>query len=510
MLVHSRRLSTHRSPLLTVLLLLAAAPACGGSSTNGAGTRGGDGGDNDATTLSEAGSTGDDAAVDGAIGATLDATMDAPPGAGDAAAGNDAATANDAGTLAEPPMSGPPNPGDGTGSVTFAITKFYVGDTDPDGTPDTMNGWTHYGFDLDGLSPGVNPSSLCIPVGNANPAQVHQRGPGGLQNAFGHDVLPIMRGISSNYSSLINSALSSGQARPLFTLQKLGAGTEYSPLTGDQYQALALGSPPKYDGTDVFPLDPRFLNGMTAATPQTVYGGAYVTGNTWVSGPLAPSSLQFPLLLAAFESTVSVSVAQIAMPLASNHQSVSQGTLAGVVPTAALVAAFRQLAGEFDPSLCPGATIESIVTQIANASDIMSDGTQDPTKTCNGISFGLGFDASVVQLGAVGQVPPPPPNPCGGGSDAGNDASSDAGPDAASTEAGVGAGAVPTTCQQADNTVGCCVGDVLYFCSAGMNVTQQACATGTVCGWNAAGPYYDCVMLPGGSDPSKTYPIACQ
>ena len=40
--------------------------------------------------------------------------------------------------------------------------------------------------------------------------------------------------------------------------------------------------------------------------------------------------------------------------------------------------------------------------ELIQASDIMQDGTQDPTKTCDGISIGIGFEARVVQLGAAG------------------------------------------------------------------------------------------------------------
>lgn len=65
-----------------------------------------------------------------------------------------------------------------------------------------------------------------------------------------------------------------------------------------------------------------------------------------------------------------------------------------------------------------GSAIENIFTQIAQTSDIMQDGTQDPTKTCDGISIGLGFEASVVQLGPM--VPAVTmPDPCAG--DAGTD-----------------------------------------------------------------------------------------
>jgi hypothetical protein len=54
------------------------------------------------------------------------------------------------------------------------------------------------------------------------------------------------------------------------------------------------------------------------------------------------------------------------------------------------------------------------MVQIAQASDILQDGTQDPTLPCDGISIGLGFDAVLDQLGPMVAPKPPPPNPCGG------------------------------------------------------------------------------------------------
>jgi hypothetical protein len=84
------------------------------------------------------------------------------------------------------------------------------------------------------------------------------------------------------------------------------------------------------------------------------------------------------------------------------------------VATASLSAAIQQLAGTFDAALCSGATIDSLLAEIAQASDILQDGTQDPTRTCDGISIGLGFTGSLVKLGAPVAVPPPP-NPCGDG-----------------------------------------------------------------------------------------------
>jgi hypothetical protein len=77
------------------------------------------------------------------------------------------------------------------------------------------------------------------------------------------------------------------------------------------------------------------------------------------------------------------------------------------------------------------------------------------------------------------------------------------------TDASTGVSA-PTTCTEADQGIGCCVGSTNYFCdNDGVTVGMTPCATGTVCGWSATNDYYECVPPPATSDPLGTSPIAC-
>jgi hypothetical protein len=71
-----------------------------------------------------------------------------------------------------------------------------------------------------------------------------------------------------------------------------------------------------------------------------------------------------------------------------------------------------------------------------------------------------------------------------------------------------GTGTVPTTCNGADNAIGCCASGVLYYCVS--TLTSKMCTGNKVCGWNDTAGYYDCVAAPGGADPTGTFPIGCQ
>lgn len=75
-------------------------------------------------------------------------------------------------------------------------------------------------------------------------------------------------------------------------------------------------------------------------------------------------------------------------------------TIGGVIKTEDLVAEVKKigyLLGE-----CNQAVLASFILQIRQASDILSDGTQDPQKTCDGISIGLGFEVTQAQRGPIG------------------------------------------------------------------------------------------------------------
>jgi hypothetical protein len=313
---------------------------------------------------------------------------------------------------AEPPGPGPMKPGDGAASVTFAISKLYLGDTDPDGTPDKANGWKKFGYDLDGKISTATSTDLCKPRNNAAPKDVYPDGDDGIDNSFGKRILPIILGIAMDAPKKINDGITGGQFTIILDMQKLGTGTDYNPIVTNLFAGGDLMAAPKFDGTDMWPVRPELLkDGMTIASGSKVsFPTSYVAGNTWVSG--SKGSINLALSVSGFSLDLTISSALVSLQLDAAHKKGTRGVIAGVLATDVLTGELQKVAGAFDPSLCTGATIQSIITQIEQASDIMVDGPQDPTKPCDGISIGLGFDADIIQLGAVAPPSPPKPNPC--------------------------------------------------------------------------------------------------
>ena len=98
--------------------------------------------------------------------------------------------------------------------------------------------------------------------------------------------------------------------------------------------------------------------------------------------------------------------AKMTMTLSADRKSATGGMIGGVLNTEEFVAEVKKVGALF--MFCGQPLFDNLVTQTRQASDIMSDGSQDPTMPCDGISMGLGFEMQEAQLGGVG-----PANPVG-------------------------------------------------------------------------------------------------
>lgn len=330
--------------------------------------------------------------------------------------GTDAGAAVHAAPPAAPPMKAP----DGASSVTFAINKLYLGDTNRDGTANKVNGWKAYGYDLDGKISTASSTDVCKPRNNASPKNVYPDGNDGIDNSFGKNILGIILGIAADASTKVNEGITKGTFTIMLDMQKLGADSEYNPILTRLYGGANLMATPKFDGTDAWPVVPELLTDPKDITSaKVVFDKSYLTKNTWVSG--SKGTINLNLSVQGFTLQLTIASALVSMDLDESHKTAKNGTIAGVLATDTLTTQLKAVAGAFDPSLCSGPTIDSIISQIQQASDIMADGSQDPTKTCDGISIGLGFDAALVKLGAIAPAAMGGGDPCSAPKDAGAD-----------------------------------------------------------------------------------------
>ncbi len=306
-----------------------------------------------------------------------------------------------------PPDPGGP-PGDGAGSTVFAFSKIYVGDTDRLGTP-SQTAWKNYGLDLDGLATDKTSTNVCTLAAGASKS-TQTDGPGGIDNSWGLNILPIwLTTAGQDFGTKINLAINAGTFTNLMRIDRLGPQASYSPLGGAFFGGTSLGSTPTWNGSDMWPVDARTVNG-TIAMPKAVFSGGYMNNRVWVSGT-ASARITLPIAFSDIEIDLPLDHAVLTMLVDPNNQSATNGVLAAVVPTEEFIVVFKNVAGRISSSLCQGSAFDSIAQQIRQASDILLDGTNRAGTPCSAISLGVGFDAKRVQLGSV-VTPATTPNPC--------------------------------------------------------------------------------------------------
>jgi hypothetical protein len=321
---------------------------------------------------------------------------------------------------AEPPSPGPARAPDGAGHVTFAISTLLLGDRDRSGRLDA-GAWEQYGFDLDHLDSGARApdgfTGLCLPQDGASRASVQTDGEAGIDNAFGRTLLPLALAADPQLPDDVAASLAGGGATLLIDLDRLGAGADYTGLTARLYTGAPLGERPAYGGGDVWPIRADSLTDPgDPASARLSAADSYVVGDTWVGRFHGTLTVELPWIE---QLTLHLRVHDpvITMDLDAARTGAQNGTLAGVIATEDLLAEAEAEALRLDPTLCPDtSTVKQVLAELAAASDILADGSEDPTLPCDGISIGIGFDAKRVALGpVVAQAPAAPLPACEAG-----------------------------------------------------------------------------------------------
>ena len=369
-------LNRHRIWALVAALSLAA-PACAGGSDTLPGTGGGQGGATTTTTTTTAG------------------------GSGGGTAGSGGGTG---GTM---PMNGckPSN------DTVLAVDRLFFGDSDWNDIMDA-NAWTLFGLDVDGVDSMGTATGVCQPSAGASVTAVHTDGPNGLDNAFGKNLLPVFVQSIPSLTFQANAAIVNGDFTILFRLGGLGAGPDQGSIPGKVYSGAFLPSVPEFNGKDCWPVAPESLTDPAdIESAKLSFPASAMSNHQWDS--VSTGDLNLTLQVFSFQGHLTIHHARVVMDLDPDHQGTQRGTISGVLDTEEFVAAIDNLMAQFDPANCGASQLVTTTNQqIRRASDIMKDGTQDPTKTCDGITIGLGFKAAKVQFGTLGDALEPPLDPC--------------------------------------------------------------------------------------------------
>lgn len=302
-----------------------------------------------------------------------------------------------------PPAANPDDPISGT--VQLVVQELWLGNKDWNGNA-SSSAWKIFGYNLDDqITDTSNLDTVCIPPAGGAPMSTHPDGDAGIDNGFGKKLMPLFTGLAPDIGEETNWAIADGGFSLLIEVAGLGPGADYEPLYGTAWRGARLHAAPAFDGSDLWP---------PLASSQGAFPCGYAADHQVV---LAQGSLvEIPILFmdGPVPWVLKLHHGIITMQLASDHQTVTEGIIAGILDLQELSDDFTTVAGYFDPSLCPpSSTTEQILDQFRQVADIMADGSQDPAQMCTGISIGLGFRGTLVTLGDPEADPPPPPDPCG-------------------------------------------------------------------------------------------------
>lgn len=289
------------------------------------------------------------------------------------------------------------DPGVGT---TFALTMLNFGEG--------MSGeWKSIGQNIDGLVSDETSTDVCQPNSGATPDFAYPDGDNGIDNSFGRSLVPLILTLVPSWGVSVNQYLDTGYFNAMVKIYCLPP-TGNAVLLSKVFAGTDLGMTPLYDGTDKWPVAPEILSDpMDPESSTLIFENSTVNGSTYDSGKQETFVLVIPIDFSGDTTLLKLTLhsAQLVMTLSDDRKSATGGVLSGVLNTEEVIDQMRKVG--YIAGVCNDASFQGALDYIRRSSDIMADGTQDPTMTCDGISFGVAFDMSEVQIGDVGPASPP-------------------------------------------------------------------------------------------------------
>lgn len=308
--------------------------------------------------------------------------------------------------LAHPPADPGGPPPDGSTTSVFAMRHVQVGGAPlPDGGVD-QDAWKHIGFDIDGKATTEQSTDVCQPVAGAGRYE-QVDGDGGIDNSFGHNIVSALTEIvGASLESRLNDSLAAGLVTNLLVVNGLGPGSSYSPMSASLVLGAPLGKTPTWTPMDVWSVDSSSLFEGDGGAPLLSFPGSYLDDRVFAAEPPSGGGELALGILYAVPIVLPLRHVQVAATVSPDGSSISQGTLSGIIPVEWAVFLMRELAARITTNFCSGSALDSVVDQVRQAADILLDGSQDPSKPCDGISFGMAFDGVRVSVGQPVSVAP--------------------------------------------------------------------------------------------------------
>lgn len=287
----------------------------------------------------------------------------------------------------------------------MAVKELYFGEGN--------NGeWKSVGYNLDDKESTGLSKDVCQVYAGGDPQTAYPDGDQGIDNSFGKNLLPLVLGLYPTWTTDINNGIKNGRFTAVVKHMCLPPEGDVPQYTMKLFGGTDLGMSPKFDGTDVWPVEPGLLTDqLDPLSSSILFPGASVQGQAFDAGKGGTFIISVPVKTASDSTSIKLTLyhARITMTMSADRKTATGGMIGGVLNTEEFVAEMKKVGALLQ--LCGNPLFDSLLEQVRQASDILSDGTQDPSKTCDAISMGLGFEMSPAQIGDVG-VPNQQGTPC--------------------------------------------------------------------------------------------------
>lgn len=345
----------------------------------------------------------DDAASD----ATSDVASESSPDVGDAAPAPARMPARPAGSR---------TPGGGA-TLWVAVKRMYLGSQTSFGV-ESPEGWREWGLDLDSVCTSDEDSiknvGTCRRPDGAEQTAL-QDGERCRDNNFGQHVVPLIKIANGGFEKILNESILDGTSSTwMLAIEDLGDGPDDAYAPAKLYYAGPTPGRPAWDGTDVRDVRADSVAARDLGKPKLVFDKGFVRDHVWVSDS-ADFLLPTPLTKHA-TAQLRLRSGVVSLQLAPDHKGASRGGIAAAIPLATIEDLLLPVASS--GGFCPGSSLyDSAARSLLRFPDVVvgAPNLQDETKTCDGISIGIGFEVSPVKPPTTVVDPPiPKPGPCDG------------------------------------------------------------------------------------------------
>lgn len=263
--------------------------------------------------------------------------------------------------------------------------------------------WKSIGYNIDGLVSDGSSTDVCQPNAGGSADTAYPDGDDGIDNSFGKNLLPLIGGLAPDFEATVNSYLDAGLFNTMVKIYCIPPTGDAEGLTSKVFGGTNLMMEPAYDGTDEWPITPEVLSDLEDPESSTlILENGTVVGDVYDSGDPTTIILTIPIEFQDDTTLLKLTLyhAKITMTLSEDRKSATEGIIGGVLNAEEVVDQMKRVG--FAADVCDENLFLNALDLIRESSDIMSDGSQDPALTCDGISFGVSFSMAEVQLGGVG------------------------------------------------------------------------------------------------------------